>query len=73
MGIHTGADLKTWPLEQLQYTFGNVGKFYYQIARGIDHRPVNIHRARKSLGTETTFEHDLDDTDQMLAILKRLA
>jgi DNA polymerase-4 len=73
LGIHTGADLKTWPLEQLQYTFGKAGKFYYQIARGIDHRPVNIHRVRKSLGTETTFEQDLDDTDQMLAILKGLA
>jgi DNA polymerase-4 len=73
LGIHTGADLKSWSLEQLQYTFGKVGKFYYQIARGNDPRPVNSHRARKSIGTETTFEHDLGDTDQILMILNRLA
>jgi DNA polymerase-4 len=73
LGIHTGADLKSFSLEQLQYTFGKVGKFYYQIARGNDPRPVNRHRARKSIGTETTFEHDLDDTDQMMEILNRLA
>jgi DNA polymerase-4 len=73
LGIHTGADLKSFSLEQLQYTFGKVGKFYYQIARGNDPRPVNRHRARKSIGTETTFEQDLDDTDQMMEILNRLA
>lgn len=73
LGIHTGADLKSWSLEQLQYTFGKAGKFYYQIARGKDPRPVNTLRVRKSIGTETTFEQDLDNTDQMMMILNRLA
>ena len=72
LGIHTGADLKTWSIEQLQFTFGKVGRFYYQIARGEDQRPVNTSRIRKSLGTETTFEQDLADTDRMLMILGRL-
>ena len=60
-GIHTGADLKTWSLQDLQRTFGKAGGWYHAIARGHDERPVNPNRERKSSGSETTFGEDLTD------------
>ena len=60
-GIQTGLDLKSWSLHDLQQRFGKSGGWYYAIARGEDHRPVNPNRERKSSGSETTFEEDLTD------------
>jgi len=60
-GIQTGADLKAWSLQDLQQRFGKAGGWFYEIARGEDHRPVNPNRERKSSGSETTFEEDLTD------------
>ncbi len=65
-GINTGGDLKRKSLLQLQKLLGNSAEYYYDIARGIDHREVSNHRVRKSLGSETTFQKDISDTDEML-------
>jgi len=65
-GIHTGGDLKRKTLLQLQELLGNSAEYYYDIARGIDHRPVSSQRVRKSLGSETTFQQDISDVDEML-------
>ena len=73
LDIHNGAQLKRWPREKLVSRFGKAGNYYYDIARGIDNRPVVSTRIRKSLGTETTFEHDLGDKQQMLEVLNGLA
>ncbi len=73
LDIQTGKQLKFWPREKLISHFGKAGNYYYDIARGIDNRPVQSSRIRKSLGTETTFEHDLGDKQQMLDKLKELA
>jgi DNA polymerase IV len=59
-GIRTGADLKQHSERELAHHFGKVGLFYYQIARGIDERPVNPNRIRKSIGAETSFDPDLE-------------
>ena len=66
-GIQTGADLKTWSLQDLQQRFGKAGAWYYAIARGQDDRAVNPNRERKSSGSETTFEEDLTDPAQIEA------
>lgn len=63
LGIHTGADLAVHPLPFLQRHFGKAGTWYHQIARGIDERPVQPHRPRKSIGTEDTFAQDISDRD----------
>jgi DNA polymerase-4 len=42
---------------------------YYNICRGIDHRPVCADRVRKSVGAETTFSRDLTSLDEMRAQL----
>lgn len=65
-GINTGGDLKNRSLPQLQELAGNSAEYYYDIARGIDHRPVSSVRVRKSLGAETTFQHDLTNIDEMI-------
>jgi DNA polymerase-4 len=73
LGIKTGVDLKKFSLERLLNHFGKAGSYYYHIAHGDDNRPVEPDRIRKSYGKETTLERDIDDTDQMLAILDGLA
>ncbi len=59
LGIETGADLRTKPIEFLRAHFGSAADWYYGIARGEDDRPVNPDRERKSSGSETTFDRDL--------------
>ena len=71
-GINTGGDLKRKSLLQLQKLLGNSAEYYYDIARGIDHREVSNQRIRKSLGSETTFQHDISNVDDMLLQLVNL-
>ncbi len=72
LGIRSGKDLKQQPLELLQLHFGKAGQHYYNIARGIDHRPVNNKRESKSIGVETTFQNDILQRKEILAQLNRL-
>jgi DNA polymerase-4 len=73
MGLHTGDDLKKLSEEQLTKHFGKVGRFYYQIVRGIDDREVQPHRETKSLAAEDTFAYDLTNTEEMEAELDKIA
>jgi DNA polymerase-4 len=73
LGIKTGADLKKYKKEQLIQIFGKSGSYFYDIAHGMDDRPVEPNRIRKSIGKETTFSEDIDDTDQMIEILDDIA
>lgn len=73
LGILVGADLKQWSEEALVERFGKAGQFYYRIVRAQDDRPVNPNRIRKSVGTETTFDDDLDDLSVMSTELEKLA
>jgi DNA polymerase-4 len=59
LGVYTGLDLRAQTLEFLQEHFGKAGPYYYWIARGVDHRPVQADRIRKSVGAENTFSRDL--------------
>ena len=69
MGIHTGLDLRAQSLEFLSARFGKAGAHYYWISRGVDSRPVQANRARKSIGAEITFSSDLADLDAMQSAL----
>jgi len=73
MGLHTGADLKQLSEQELTRHFGKVGKFYYQIVRGIDNREVQPHRETKSLAAEDTFAYDLTTIEEMEAELDKIA
>jgi Nucleotidyltransferase/DNA polymerase involved in DNA repair len=72
LGIHQGADLKKWDLSSLVRNFGKAGKFYYDIARGIDDRPVEPFSERKSVGTELTYEKDLTTRFEIIAELYKI-
>ncbi len=73
LGIKTGADLKKFKKEQLIELFGKSGNYFYDIAHGMDERPVEPNRIRKSIGKETTLVEDIDDTHVMLEILEDIA
>jgi len=73
LGIKTGADLKQFSHANLVAHFGKAGSYYYHAACGREDRPVRPDRERKSYGKETTLETDIDDTNQMVDILERLA
>jgi len=72
LGIHRGSDLKKWDLLSLVRNFGKAGKFYYDIARGIDDRPVGTESDRKSIGTEITYEKDLTTPFAVIAELYKV-
>jgi DNA polymerase IV len=72
LGIHNGADLKKWDKEALVRNFGKAGIFFYDIARGIDDRPVEPDQERKSVGTELTYEKDLTTRFEIIAELYKL-
>jgi DNA polymerase IV len=67
LGIETGSDLRRQTLDFLQDRFGKSGSWYYNVARGVDERPVQPDRERKSLGSETTFPEDRTDPVQIEA------
>ena len=59
-GIDTCRDLQRFSRLQLQEMFGKFGAELYDLCRGIDDRPVEPDRERKSLSTEETFAADLE-------------
>jgi len=71
-GIHTGGDLRTWPLWKLTEAFGKSGPWYYNLCRGIDNRRVEPTRIRKSLGKERTFGEDVDNLPELSDFLENL-
>ena len=59
LGIFTGLDLRAKSREFLREHFGSSGEYYFEAARGVDHRPVDPDEERKSMGSEFTFARDL--------------
>ena len=49
LDIHTGADLQRYTRPELVRNFGKSGAYYFNICRGIDHRPVKADRITKSV------------------------
>lgn len=73
MGIRRGEDLVRYSRLELIELFGKSGNFFYDIVRGIDSRPVQPRRERKSVGSEVTFKEDLQSREQMLQVLEQQA
>ena len=72
MGIETGADIRATPLEQLVAEFGRFGERLHELAHGIDERPVEPERVRKSVSVEETYAQDLPDLAACRAALPEL-
>ncbi|WP_298071644.1 DNA polymerase IV [uncultured Bacteroides sp.] len=73
LGIHNGGQLRTRSLEMLTREFGKAGAIYYDFARGIDLRPVEAVRVRKSIGCEHTLEKDINRTSSVIIELYHVA
>lgn len=73
LGIKTGADLKLKDRAFLMREFGKNGDYFFRVVRGLDKRPVNPNRIRKSIGRETTLQVDISDKNKILEILSGIA
>lgn len=65
--------MKQWTQEALTRHFGKTGKFFYNIVRGVDNRPVQPNRQTKSISVEDTFAQDIADLQVLEDILKELS
>ncbi len=72
LGIVTCGELQALPKWRLQEIFGRFGTELFDLCRGRDDRPVEPHRERKSLSTETTFPHDLRTLEECQRALDEL-
>ena len=70
--IFTIADLANYPAEKLNKIFGKMGIYLHNVARGIDNSPIQQIYKRKSLGTEITFEEDIDNFETIYKTLELL-
>jgi DNA polymerase-4 len=73
INVKTVRDLRYLERGYLTQLFGVLGSQLYQLAQGIDDRPVESERMVKSIGRETTFAMDISDRDMLEKTLLKLA
>jgi DNA polymerase-4 len=59
--------------EELEGVLGSMGRWIWERSQGLDDRPVEVERERKSLGKEDTFATDILDLDVLIKELQALA
>jgi DNA polymerase-4 len=72
LGVKTCGELQRFSRVELVDLFGKFGLELYDLCRGIDNRPVEPDRPRKSLSTEETFALDLTALEQCEEKLEEL-
>ena len=72
-GIRTFGDLRRHDEIELMRRYGAIGKRLRAFADGRDSRAVNPDGERKSVSTETTFNDDIANPDELARILWRLS
>ena len=73
LGIETGRDLYELKQSTLLDEFGKQGYEFYRRIRGVDDRPVEWQRERKSVGRERTYNPLLDTEEKVLGELRHTA
>jgi DNA polymerase-4 len=73
LGVQTIAQLRQLDLKLLQSQIGDSAQHFYNLARGIDNRPVVPDRIAKSVSHEHTFPVDIYDEEVLSAWLHELA
>jgi DNA polymerase-4 len=73
INIHTIKDLRSLDEKTLNGLFGVLGRRLYELARGIDNRPVESISQAKSIGREITFEEDIANRESLETVLLKLA
>jgi DNA polymerase-4 len=66
LGLHRCSDVWSWTRERLEEELGQMGAWLWERSRGLDDRPVEVQRERKSLGREETFAEDILDKERLL-------
>ena len=64
LGVRTCGELQKFSRPELVELFGKFGSELFDLCRGVDDRPVEPDRPRKSLSTEETFVSDLETLEQ---------
>lgn len=72
LGITTCTDLRNWNKLALVREFGSFGERLWNLAHGIDERPVHNDSRRQSVSVENTYDTDLPDLASCLAKLPEL-
>ncbi len=73
LGLKTVGDLLRFSRDRLIRLFGKAGSHLYDLARGIDTRPVEPAGEPKSIGHEDTYVRDLHGPEEMRRALLDLA
>ena len=66
--IYTVEDMSAFSLGELVHHFGSYGYRLYQLAKGIDRRPVKAQREPKQISAENTFMRDLQVAESAEAL-----
>ena len=69
IGVRTIGDLRGQSMAWLERQFGSEAQRYFDLARGIDTRPVVPDGEAKSIGHEQTFEVNVADGDEVRRVL----
>ena len=72
LGLESCEDLRLLGEEELSKYFGSFGNRLYNLSQGIDSRPVQTDRIRKSVSVENTFTEDLPSLESCLNALPDL-
>lgn len=73
LGFNTIGDIQDCSEAEFARRIGSDGSRLWQLARGIDARPVSPDREAKSVSAETTFNQNLSRAEDLLPILYRLS
>jgi DNA polymerase-4 len=74
LGLRTVADIAHTPLDTLVRALGDAaGHHLHELSWGRDPRPVEREHREKSIGSDTTFDEDVDDADEIRRYLLGLS
>ena len=72
MGIERVETIQQMPPLMMQRVLGENGQLIWRKANGIDNSPVEPYSEQKSMSSETTFDKDTTDMEQLRRVLMRM-
>ena len=72
LGLHTCADVRNYPFDELIKRFGKFGLALWARSHGEDERQLQTERQRKSIGVERTMAQDIRSRQQCQQMIESL-